>query len=78
MRNTIISMIWEENTRDVIDVFYAAPVIAENAIETPAVPGVKMHHMVTIRLSGKPNSGIKHVINGTGDSVITTRKAIVD
>ena len=47
-------------------VFYAAPVVAENAIETPTVPGVKMHHMVTIRLSGRPNSGINHVINGNG------------
>jgi hypothetical protein len=59
-------------------VFYAAPVVAENAIETPTAPGVKMHHMVTIRLSGKPNSGINHVINGTGASVISTRKATVD
>lgn len=59
-------------------VFYAAPVVAENAIETPVTPGVKMRHMVTIRLSGRPNSGIKHVINGTGDPVITTRKAMVD
>lgn len=59
-------------------VFYAAPVVAENAIETPAAPGVKMHHMVTLRLAGKPGSGIRHVINGTGDSVITTKKAVVD
>ncbi|MCX8108616.1 MAG: coagulation factor 5/8 type domain-containing protein [Verrucomicrobiae bacterium] len=59
-------------------VFYAAPVIADNAIETPSGPGIKMHHMVTIRLGGRPNSGIKHVINGKGESVITTRKAVVD
>ena len=59
-------------------VFYAAPVVAENAIETPTAPGVKMHHMVTIRLAGQPNSGINHVINGTGAPVITTRKAVVD
>ncbi len=59
-------------------VFYAAPVVAENAIETPTAPGIKMHHMVAIRLSGKPNSGIKHVINGTGDPVITKQKSIVD
>ena len=59
-------------------VFYAAPVVAENAIETPTVPGVEMHHMVTIRLSGQPNSGINHVINGKGSPVITTRKALVD
>jgi hypothetical protein len=59
-------------------VFRAAPVVAENAIETPTTPGVRMHHRVTIRLSGRPNSGINHVINGTGAAVITTRKAMVD
>jgi hypothetical protein len=59
-------------------VFYAAPVVAENAIETPTVPGVKLHHLIAIRLSGQRNSGIKHVINGKGDSVITTQKAMVD
>ena len=59
-------------------VFYASPVVAENAIETPATPGVQMHHMVTIRLSGQKNSGIRHVINGQGEPVITTRKAVVD
>jgi hypothetical protein len=59
-------------------VFYAAPVVAENAIETPTAPGVRMHHMVTIRLAGQRNSGINHVINGTGAPVITTRKAVVD
>jgi len=31
-------------------VFYAAPVVAENALETPVALGVKLHHMVTIRL----------------------------
>jgi hypothetical protein len=59
-------------------VFYDATVVAENAIETPTTPGVNIHHMVTIRLNGKPNSGIRHVINGTGDSVITTQKATLD
>jgi hypothetical protein len=38
-----------------------------------------MHHMVTIRLGGgQPGSGINHVINGTGNPVITTMKATVD
>jgi hypothetical protein len=59
-------------------VFYRAPVLAENAIETPTTTGVQMHHMVTIRLSGQRNSGISHVINGTGTAVITTKKAMVD
>jgi len=59
-------------------VFYKAPVLAENAIETPAAPGVKIHHMVTIRLGGQPGSGISHVINGAGDPVITKQKTILD
>jgi hypothetical protein len=59
-------------------VFYRAPVLAENAIETPTTPGVQLHHMVTIRLGGQKNSGISHVINGTGPAVVTTQKAVVD
>lgn len=60
-------------------VFYRAPVVADQAIETPTGEGIKMHHMVTIRLGGSlPGSGIKSVINGKGDPVITTMKAIVD
>jgi hypothetical protein len=58
-------------------VFRAGPIIADTAIEAPTVPGVKMHHMVTIRLSGQPGSGIGHVINNQGDAVITRRKATV-
>jgi hypothetical protein len=59
-------------------VFRAAPVVADTAIETPEQPGVRMHHLVTIRLAGRPNSGINHVINNLGSAVITTRKAVVD
>jgi hypothetical protein len=62
-------------------VFNRAPVLAENAIETPTAPGIKMHHMVTIRLGGgQAGSGINHVINGTGNPVLanTKNKATVD
>jgi hypothetical protein len=59
-------------------VFYAAPVIGENAIETPTGPGIKMHHMVMLRLGGQVGSGIAHVINGEGDSVISTKEAKVN
>lgn len=56
-------------------VFYAAPVVCENAIETPAAPGVKMHHMITLRLGGgKPASGIKHVLNGFGEGVFPNQR----
>jgi hypothetical protein len=58
-------------------VFYDAPVLADTAIETGGTPGVKMHHMVTLRLNGMKGSGIKHVINGEGSAVITTQMARV-
>jgi hypothetical protein len=58
--------------------FPKAPIVAENAIETPAAPGIKMHHMVSIRLNGIEGCGIRHIINGTGSAVITTMKATVD
>ena len=61
-------------------VFKAAPIVAETAIEAPIdAPGVKMHHMITIRLSGQAGSGINHVINRQGDAVLTPekKKAIV-
>jgi len=59
-------------------VFRAGPIIADTAIETPAAPGVKLHHMTTIRLNGRPGSGINHVINADGAAVITTKKAQVE
>lgn len=62
----------------VYHVFKRAPVIADRAIETPAAPGIKMHHMMTFRLGGgRPGSGIRYVINGTGGEVITSQKATV-
>jgi hypothetical protein len=59
-------------------VFHATPIVAENAIETPQVPGVKMQHMITLRLNGKTGSGINHIINGKGDPVINNQRAILD
>ena len=52
----------------------------ENAVETPKAPGVKIHHVVIVRLNGEPNSGIKHAINGTGGPVLSrqTMKATVN
>jgi hypothetical protein len=58
-------------------VFTAGPIIADTAIEAPKVPGVKLHHLTTIRLSGREGSGIGSVINGEGAAVITTRRAVV-
>lgn len=59
-------------------VFYSAPVVADTAIETPVSPGIRMHHMITLRLGGKPGSGINHVINANGAAVISTNEARVN
>jgi hypothetical protein len=57
--------------------FVDAPVWSENAIEVPAVPGVKMHHQRTRYLNGA-GGGIRHVINGTGPAAEdASRDAIV-
>lgn len=58
--------------------FAKAPIIADTAIEAPTVPGVKLRHLVTIRLNGVPNSGLRHILNATGDPVISTMKATLE
>jgi hypothetical protein len=62
----------------VYSVFHASDIVADNAIETPTAPGVRMHHMVTLRLGWRRDSGIRHILNGTGGSVITNRKATLN
>lgn len=59
-------------------VFHQTPVILDNAVEAPAAPGVKFHHLVTLRLNRQRGSGIAHVINGVGASVIDDKMARVD
>lgn len=62
----------------VYHVFFQAPVVAANAIETPESPGVKLHHLLTFRLGGgKPGSGIRNVVNNRGGEVIQAKKAMV-
>jgi hypothetical protein len=62
----------------VYSVFHASDIVADNAIETPTVPGVRMHHLVTLRLGWRRDSGIRHILNGTGGSVITNRQATLN
>jgi hypothetical protein len=63
----------------VYHVFRRGAIVAENAIETPAGPGIQVHHAMTFRLGGgRPGSGIRNVINGQGGDVITHQKATVD
>ena len=62
----------------VYNVFFKSPVVAENAIETPDAPGIKLHHLLTFRLGGgKPGSGIRNVVNHRGGEVIQAQKAMV-
>jgi hypothetical protein len=49
--------------------FRDAPVKAHSAIEAPAVPGVKLHHLTSVWLNGKAGSEITHVINDSGGRV---------
>jgi hypothetical protein len=57
-------------------VFHAGPVVADNAIETPTAPTIKMHHMIAVKLGWRSDGSISHVINGTG--TLSGRTAIVD
>ena len=54
-------------------VFKGGPIVADTAIEVPTAAGVKLHHMIAVRLSGQPDSGIAHVINDQGEPVIKQR-----
>lgn len=56
-------------------VFWHAPIIADRAIEAPNSLGIQFHHMTTVRFNGHTNSGIAHILNNQGDSVITHRLA---
>jgi hypothetical protein len=63
----------------IYNVFYNAPVIVDNAIETPAALENKMHHMIIFWLNGNKESIVKSIINGKGGSVsVSNRKAILD
>ncbi|KAI0816536.1 hypothetical protein GGR55DRAFT_240864 [Xylaria sp. FL0064] len=49
--------------------FRDSPTKLENAIEVPEGPGVKLHHLTTVWLTGTPGSEISYVINGLGGRV---------
>lgn len=46
-----------------------------NAIEAPVAPGVKLHHLTTVWLDGKPGSEIAHIINPPGGRVYAHKPA---
>jgi hypothetical protein len=59
-------------------VFRRTPVILDHVIECPKTPGVKFHHVITLRLNQNNGSGIAHIVNGTGDPVIENKTARLD
>ena len=60
----------------IYNVFYNAPVIVDNAIETPVALESRMHNKVIFWLNGNKESVVKSIINGKGGSVnVSNRKA---
>jgi hypothetical protein len=60
----------------IYNVFYDAPVIVDNAIETPVHLEDKIHNKIIFWLNGNKESIVKSIINGKGGPVnSSTRKA---
>lgn len=60
----------------IYNVFYDAPVIVDNAIETPVDLEDKIHNKIIFWLNGNKESIVKSIINGKGGPVnSSTRKA---
>jgi hypothetical protein len=53
----------------IYNVFYQAPVIVDNAIETPPLLEDKIHHKIIFWLNGNKDSVVKSIINGKGGPV---------
>jgi hypothetical protein len=51
---------------------FRQPVAADDAFEAPTAPGVSLHHLVTVWLDGSAGSAINHVLNGTGNAVMSS------
>ncbi|NMC41250.1 MAG: fibronectin type III domain-containing protein, partial [Bacteroidales bacterium] len=60
----------------IYNVFYDAPVIVDNAIETPAHLEESIIHKVIFWLNGNRESVVRSIINGKGGQVdVNNRKA---
>lgn len=58
----------------IYNVFYNAPVIVDQAIETPAVVENGFYHKVIIWLNGNKESVVKSIINGKGGSLNSSNR----
>ena len=60
-------------------VFYNAPVIVDNTIETPVALEENIHHKIIFWLNGNKQSIMKSIINGKGGQVdVSTKKATMN
>ena len=60
----------------IYNVFYDAPVIVDNAIETPPSLEHKIHNKIIFWLNGNKESIVKSIINGKGGSIsVSNRKS---
>lgn len=60
----------------IYNVFYDAPVIVDNAIETPAALEGRIHNKIIFWLNGNKESYVKSIINGKGGRIdVKNRKA---
>jgi hypothetical protein len=63
----------------IYNVFYSAPVIVDQAIETPSAIENDFHHKLIFWLNGNKESIVKSIINGKGGSVNSSnRKATME
>ena len=53
----------------IYNVFYDAPVIVDQAIETPSAIEKRFHHIILFWLNGNKASLVKSIINGKGGSI---------
>lgn len=56
----------------IYNVFYNAPVIVDQAMETPVLVENTIHHKVIFWLNGNKESAVRSIINGKGGSVNST------
>jgi hypothetical protein len=58
----------------IYNVFYQAPVIVDNAIETPPHLEDKIHHKIIFWLNGNKESEVRSIINGKGGAVNQSKR----
>ena len=62
----------------IYNVFYDAPVIVDNAIETPPHLENRIHNKIIFWLNGNKESVVKSIINGKGGQIdVNNRKAVM-